>query len=438
MYPRSFCQIRLGGLAALMLLAVPLNPVLADEPVPGAEAPNAAPVLPKATLAMIGGYWFDGTRFVPETWYSIEGKFTRERPAQIDVTIDLRGRFALPPLAEAHNHNLQNQWSARQMADDYLRRGIFYNAQMAAHSESIAGFRDLLNAPGTPDTLFAEATFSASNGHPIALAVGNARASGYPLTPEDLIDKAFWAVDTVADVEEKWAAATAATPKLIKIILVDANDEASRADPANDGKTGVRPELVPELVRRAHAAGARVAAHVQTADDARIAVEAGVDILAHLPTSPSRYITLADLRIDDGTIALMAKQGTMVIPTFEVYRQIWQRKPDEWARIVPVVRENITRLRAAGVPVLTGSDLWGGSVIDEIKALVGAGFMTRAEALQASTETTARALFPDRAIGKIAEGAEASFIVVASDPTLDLSALDRIEMAVKQGELIAR
>lgn len=425
-----------AGLAAILSLMPPQ--VQADEPVPGTQNPTVAPRLPAATMAMVGGYWFDGTRFAKATWYSVEGKFTRERPRRVDITIDLDGRYAMPPLAEGHNHNLQNRWSVRQMADDYLRRGIFYNAQMAAHSDDIAGFRDLLNAPGAPDTLFAEATFSASNGHPIALAVGNARASGYPLTPADLIDKAFWAVDSVADVEAKWAQATAAQPTLVKIILVDANDEASRIDPVNDGKTGVRPELVPEIVRRAHASGARVAAHVQTADDARIAVEAGVDILAHLPTSPSKYITLDDLRLDDATIAQMARQGTMVIPTFEVYRQIWQRKPDQWARIVPVVRDNMQRLGNAGVPILTGSDLWGGSVIDEIKALVAADLMTPAEALRASSHVTARALFPDRAIGAIAEGAETSFIVLDRDPTRDLSALDRIEMAVKQGEVIAR
>lgn len=429
---------RLAHLAAILLTAMGSGPGMAEEPVPGTQAQRATPPPPKPTLAMIDGQWFDGTRFMPATWYSVDSKLTRKRPNRIDVTIDLRGRFALPPLAEAHNHNLQNRWSVRQMADDYLRRGIFYNAQMAAHSDDIAGFRDLLNAPGNPDTLFAEATFSASNGHPIALAVSNARESGVSITSADLIDKAFWAIDTAADVEAKWAKATAGKPKLVKIILVDANDEVSRADPDNDGMTGLRPGVVPEIVRRAHAAGARVAAHVQTADDARIAVEAGVDILAHLPTSPSRYVTLADLRIDDRTISLMAKQGTMVIPTLEVYRQIWQQKPDEWARILPVARDNFIRLRAAGVPVLTGSDLWGGSVVDEIKALVDAGFMTRAEALRASTDTTARALFPDRAIGRFAEGAEASFIVVAADPTLNLAALDHIQLAVKQGELIAR
>lgn len=424
-------------LAIPLLLSVP-GRALADGEAPGTQPPAVAPVLAKATLAMIGGRWFNGARFLPATWYSVDGRFTRKRPARVDVTINLRGRYALPPLAEAHNHNLQNRWSARQMADDYLRRGIFYNAQLAAHSEMIAGYRDLLNAPGNPDVLWAEATFTASNGHPIALALGNARASGFPLTKEMLVDKAFWAVDSLADIEVKWPAIAHSRPKLVKIILVDADDEASRADAANDGKTGLRPELVPELVRRAHAAGARVAAHVQTADDTRIAVEAGVDILAHLPVSPRRYIADADLRLDDALIARMRRQGTAVIPTIEVYRQIYAKRPEVWARILPIARDNVARLRAARVPILTGSDLWSGSVLDETKTLAREGFMSPLEALRASTETTARLLFPNRRIGRIEEGAEASFIAVDCDPSRDPGALDRIALAIKQGELISR
>lgn len=423
---------------AALALSLPVNALdRASADVPGGTAVSA-PVFRKPTMKFVNGRWFDGRQFVPATWYSVDGRFTRKPPARVDVTIDLHGSHALPPLAEAHNHNLQNRWAARQMADDYIRRGIFYTAQMAAHGEMIAGYRDLLDAPGYPDVLWAEATFSASNGHPIALALANARANNIPLGKDDLIDKAFWAVDTLADVEKNWPSIAAAKPKLVKLILVDANDDISRSDPAEDGRNGLRPELVPDIVRRAHAAGARVAAHVQTADDARLAVEAGVDILAHLPTAPSKYIREADLRLDDATIARMRRQGTKVVPTIEVYRQILARKPDVWARSLTIARDNLTRLRAAGVPVLTGSDLWAGSVLDEMKALVDLGFMTPVEVIRASTETTARTLFPTRKIGRIAEGNEASFIAVTKDPTRDLSALTTIDLAVKQGEVISR
>lgn len=433
---RSALQILAATFMASLVLTAGSSAAGIDEP--GMETSVRTPTLRSLNIAMSGGRWFDGAGFIARDWYSVDGKLTRYRPSRIDMTVDLSGRYVLPPLAEAHNHNLQNRWSARQVADDYMRRGIFYNAQMAAHGEMIAGYRDLLNAPGYPDVLWAEATFSSSNGHPIALALGSARANNIPLTKEDLVDKAFWAVDSVADIEARWPAIAESRPKLIKIILVDANDETSRADPANDGKTGIRPELAAELVRRAHAVGARVAAHVQTADDARLAVEAGVDILAHLPVSPGRYISDTDLRLDDATIARMQAQGTFVILTIEVYRQIYSRRPEIWARILPIAQDNVARLKAAGVLILTGSDLWGGSVVDEIKTLARDGFFTPEEVLRIATETTPLALFPDRPIGRFEEGAEASLIALDRDPTSDLSALDLIVFAMKQGEVISR
>ena len=324
------------------------------------------------------------------------------------------------------------------MADDYLRRGIFYSAQLSANSADIAGFRMLLDAPGNPDVLWAEAVFSASNGHPLGIALRGARDAGMTITPADVVDRAFWAVDSPDELAAKWPRMAEAQPKLIKIIIVDANDDAARTDTSEYGRLGVRPDLVADITARAHAIGARVAAHVQTADDARIAVEGGVDILAHLPGMTLPHVAVEDLRLDDSIVARMGRQGTIVMPTVEIYRRTAARAPQEWGRILPVIRDNIARLRRAGVPILTGSDIWGGSVLDEIKALAETGVMTRTEALRASVDVTARTLFPDRVIGRIAEGAEASFIAVDRDPSADLTALDQIALAVKQGEVISR
>ena len=132
-------------------------------------APRVAVASPKTVLALEGGRWFDGDGFVEDTWYSVDGLMTRKRPTQIDVRIDLKGRYVLPPLADAHNHNLQNAWSAATFADDYLRRGIFYSAQLAANADEISGHRGLLGGPGRVDVLWAEATLSSSDGHPLGL-----------------------------------------------------------------------------------------------------------------------------------------------------------------------------------------------------------------------------------------------------------------------------
>lgn len=423
-------------LTAGALLAFPLACVASE---PGAASEKHATRSIKPRLALVGGQWFDGTRFVRDDWYAVDGRLTRTRPARIDATVDMAGRFVLPPMADAHNHNLQNRWAAAPMADDYLRRGVFYSAQLAAHTESIAGYRDMFGTPGTPDVLWAEATLSATDGHPIALAIGLSKGSGNELTKEDLIDKAFWAVDTAADLDAKWAAIEQARPKLVKVIVVDAANAAeNRKDPKRFGTHGLDPALVPAVVQRAHAIGARVAAHVDTADDIDRVTRAGVDIVAHLITRIPKGRAIEDLRVSDATIAEMKRRGTLVIPTVAVTRYYLARNPDRSEALQGVIADNLARMKRAGVTLLTGSDLWDGSVVDEVRALVGTGVFTPSEALAMATDTTPRALFPQRMIGAFREGAEASLIAFDRDPTADLDALGSVAVAIKQGELLSR
>ena len=91
---------------------------------------------------------------------------------------------------------------------------------------------------------------------------------------------------------------------------------------------------------------------------------------------------------------------------------------------------------AAGVPRLTGSDAIDGSVVDELGSLDALGILPRARLLDIATRETPRYLFPGRAIGAFAEGAEASLVVLDGDPLADLKALDEPVMLIKQGALI--
>jgi len=51
-------------------------------------------------------------------------------------------------------------------------------------------------------------------------------------------------------------------------------------------------------------------------------------------------------------------------------------------------------------------------------------------------ETTPRAIFPGRRIGEFKEGYEASFLALAGDPIADFDNVTRIEMRVKQGQIL--
>jgi len=402
-------------------------------------APRVAVDSPKTVLALEGGRWFDGDGFVEDTWYSVDGLMTRKRPTQIDVRIDLKGRYVLPPLADAHNHNLQNAWSAATFADDYLRRGIFYSAQLAANADEIAGYRGLLGGPGRVDVLWAEATLSSSDGHPLGLALAGAKQAGMPEQPEDFIDKVFWAIDTHTDLAAKWPKIAESQPKLIKVIVVDdAHAAAQRKDPSSYGQRGMSAALLPEVVERAHAIGARVAAHVDSADDIARVVAAGVDIVAHLNTRIPSGLSAADLRLSNETIVDMKRRGTVVIPTVAVTRYYLKAHPEDRAALMAVIGDNLARLKAAGVPMLTGSDLFDGSVVDEIEAMNATKIFGAGELLRLAAKTTPQAMFPERRIGIFAEGAETSLVAYDADPTHDLAVLRAPRLAIKQGEILAR
>src|SRR5215467_9757506 len=74
------------------------------------------------------GNWFDGQKFVQQTFYSVAGVLSTKRPAHIDRAFDLNGKYVVPPFGEAHNHNLD--WSSDErfahVNKMYLDAGIFY------------------------------------------------------------------------------------------------------------------------------------------------------------------------------------------------------------------------------------------------------------------------------------------------------------------------
>lgn len=423
-------------IAALLAAAAP---ALADEPAAGAN-PFAGPALAAPTLHFKGGQWFDGKGFRAMNWYAVGGKLTAARPTRVDAEVNLDGRHVIPPLAEAHNHDLQNGFYAGKMARNYMARGIFYSVQLAALPADIAGYRDFFGQPGSVDVGWSEALLSASDGHPLKMILDGMAPSGETLSPEAVRDRFYWSIDSLADLDAKWAKIAAAKPKMVKVILIDsANYAANRRKPELFGRNGIDPALVPEIVKRTHAIGARLLAHADTAADFEVAVKAGADAIAHLPGYRiATFNTPGDYRIADAVIAEAAKRGIFVITTTAASRFAIARYPETEAAITANYRDNIRRLRAAGIKLAFGSDTFGGSVLDEIATVDKLGVMSRAELLRIATSDTAQLMFPARAIGAFAEGAEASLLALDGNPIDDLGALERIGVAIKQGELLGR
>jgi imidazolonepropionase-like amidohydrolase len=103
-------------------------------------------------------------------------------------------------------------------------------------------------------------------------------------TIETLKDVRFYEVGSEQDLQAKWPKLRAAQGDLIKFILFNSDEYDARKDnSAFFGGRGLDPKIAPLVVRMAHRDGLRAAAHVVNVADYRVALDAGVDIIAHLP-----------------------------------------------------------------------------------------------------------------------------------------------------------
>jgi imidazolonepropionase-like amidohydrolase len=389
------------------------------------------------TYRFDNGLWFDGERFAPATAYIVDGalKFSDKVTAAKNV-VDLAGGRVVPPFCEGHNHNFgggaeQDEFEATKRA--YLEDGVFY----AMMPGSFALYRNMItekiNNPKSVDVVFANNAITGSGGHPVRLRERlMAQYGSYPeFTKETMPDKGYFEADTLEELHEKWALVLAERTDFIKAVLIYSEEyEKRNDDPEFYGVRGLNPELLPELVRLAHAAKLRVAVHVDTDADMASAIRAGADIIAHLPSNN------AVATLSDETIALAKEKGVPIVTTLSIAKRYETREPEKYAAILEAQRDTLARLNAAGANLVVGSDNVQDTSRGEVEHLAGLGALDNRTILKMWTENCGRAVFPERKIGKLAGGYEASFLVLDGDPIADLGATGRIKLRVKDGEML--
>jgi len=220
---------------------------------------------------------------------------------------------------------------------------------------------------------------------------------------------------------------------------------------------------VKAVIDAAHRRGKLAVVHISTLANARAALEAGADGLAHL--FPGTHISQEDA---DGLAHLARTKGAFVIPTFSVWESMAGIKPrdvlDDPGMIGMLDKEeramlengygtvpnpallnapkSVTgALRRAGVPILAGTDAgnagtqYGISLHHELARLVDAGLSPR-EALAAATSVPA-AVFKLGKRGQVMAGYKADLMLVEGDPLQDIAATRRIVDVWKDGESTA-
>ena len=97
-----------------------------------------------------------------------------------------------------------------------------------------------------------------------------------------------------------------------------------------------------------------------------------------------------------------------------------------------IQRDNLQLLHRHGVNIAIGSDHAETSLAEALH-LQDLGVFHNRTLLKLWCENTADAIFPGRKIGKLQEGYEASFLVLAGDPIRDFQQVRQITLRVKQG-----
>jgi imidazolonepropionase-like amidohydrolase len=394
--------------------------------------PAPAKVRPPSGTAFVNGAWFDGERFVARTMYVVDGRFVSS-PIDAAVTVDLKGGFVVPPFAEAHNHNVDEN-DPPALVYRYLSAGVFYAKNPDNLPKTRRALAGILNRPQSLDATFANGGFTSPGGHPIGVVRRNIERGG--MTEADGDGAFYYAVDSEAAIARVWPAFLATSPDFVKAYLLYSEEFAARAkDPRFEAWRGLDPALLPGLVKRAHAARLRVVVHVESATDLHHAVAAGADEIAHTPGfRPDETGALKATKvylISDADAAAAARQGTVVITTLGGMARA-EGAMREQARAIAIA--NLTTLKRNGVTIGFGSDSYRGSVVDEVQYLRTLGVFTDAELLRLWARTAATSIFPGRKLGRLEPGYEASFVVLASDPLVDFEAIKLITTAYKQGE----
>ncbi|MGH7230200.1 MAG: amidohydrolase family protein [Nitrospiraceae bacterium] len=309
--------------------------------------------------------------------------------------------------------------------------------------------------------IFSHGGLTATGGHPIHLYEDILRQSRYEpmlghLDKGWFNNRGYFIIDTEADLLDKWNTIMAGKPDFLKTFLIGSELDDTKRDrgPVHTRK-GLDPTLLHRIVALAHRDGPKVSTHVEKAGDFHHAVMAGVDEINHLPGwLVSTPHDAENARLSDDDARRAARRGVVVVTT-TVSSHSMPGAPGHPAHghagaesaadhsasrsdlaVQALAREiqihNLRVLHRHGVAIVIGSD-HAETSLAEVLNLHALNVFDNLTLLKMWCETTPRAIFPQRNIGLLQEGYEASFLVLGGNPLDRFEEVTRIKIRFKEG-----
>lgn len=402
--------------------------------------------------AYINGKIIDGTKDMQvKEGYAIlleQGKIKNiVLQEEADLTgynvVDLKGNYIMPGLINMHVHLAGNGKPQKKQRDNAklvnflmsnpLTRAIAHNMVSGfAEMELLSGVTTIRTVGGIRDfdTRVRDEINCGKNRGPRILA-GN---EGISVPRGHMAGSVAIAAETIDDALLQVSKAKEQNVDLIKLMITGGVLDAK--EKGVPGELKMAPEMVKAVCDKAHELGFKVAAHVESSDGVRVALENGVDSIEH------------GAKLDDHIIKLFKENHAFLCTTLSpalpyalfdrsitnaseveqfngkvVFDGIIECAKQALENDIPIVLGN-----DVGCPWITQYDFW--RELYYFHKYVG---VSNAYAIYCATLQAARMAGIDYETGSIEVGKSADMIVTKDNPLDDLLALRHIESVIMRG-----
>lgn len=400
--------------------------------------------------ALINGVLLDGTRdMTPQTGKIVcveGGKIAAVTDGPVPAgyePVDLAGRYILPGLINLHVHLPASGKPKKKPSDPkklvklitsngLMRRVGVKLCESYARTELFSGVTTVRTVGGVADfdTIIREKAAAGEILSPRVVASNMAVSVPGGHMAGSLAYEARTPEEAAAYVER----IAAEKPDLIKLMITGGVMDAEVV--GEPGVLRMEPSLVKAACDRAHGLGMKVAAHVESPEGVRVALENGVDSIEH------------GAKPDEEILRLLRERGAFQVATlspaipYALFDRSVSHATYEQQENGKVVLEGVIAMARAclendipvglgtdtGCPYVTHYDMWR-----ELCYFVKYCGVTPAFALRSATLLNARLAGIDSVTGSVEAGKAADLIVCDRDPLADLSALRSLHMVIKDG-----
>lgn len=404
--------------------------------------------------AFINGKILDGTKDmqVQSGLYILvqDGIITDIVPGTADLQnyniIDLQGNYILPGLINMHVHLAGNGKPQKKQRDNEklvhtimgssLTRKIAYKMVSSfAKDELLSGVTTIRTVGGLGDfdTRLRDEIEAGTKTGPHILAANQ----GISVPGGHMAGSVAIAAETVDDALSQLAKSEEEKVDLIKLMITGGVMDAK--EKGVPGELKMSPEMVRAVCQKAHEDGYLVAAHVESPEGVRVALENGVDSIEH------------GAKLSDDMIKLFKERGAFLCTTISpaLPYALFDRSVTNATEVEQyngnVVFEGIIACAKAalehdipvvlgndvGCPWITQYDFW--RELYYFHKYVG---VSNAFAIYTATRRSAELAGIGHITGSIEKGKSADMLVISGNPLEDLRALRHPEMVITRGTIL--